>query len=366
MSQVSLLKNDTKQDIPLAGMNADLGLFYQLLEMVEGDWSDSVEGICSHIRERFGALTVFLSVFDKNYNEFIYITFSINNELRKKFDAKNITLTRESGLDILKKVYSKKKNILEYGIFEGASLLELVSIYLDDDKKEAKKLIHETDLKTIVAIPDVDATKDYTCYFHILTDRFVEEKEKHLINDYLTQLHVALEIVFLVRDLYIKATHDGLTKLFNHKQGHILLGKEMDRVNRNRQPLCVVMADIDYFKKVNDRYGHQAGNGVLEFLAELFSKSLRKCDVISRYGGEEFLIVLPDTGKLGACEVLKRLKDSIENHSFFQNGKKFSVTASFGLCQYDRARHNDAIALIREADDFLYRAKQNGRNRIEC
>ncbi|HOO70239.1 MAG TPA: GGDEF domain-containing protein [Spirochaetota bacterium] len=347
-------------------MDADLGLFYQLLEMVEGDWSDSIEGICKHIRERFSAQAVFLSVFDRNYNEFIYITFSISNDLRNFISEKGFVLSRESALDIIKKVYLKKKNILEYGIFEGSALLELTSIYLDDNKKEAKNIIRETGMKTVVAIPDLDASGDYVCYFHILTNRLVENNEKTLINDYLTQLHVALEIVFLVRDLYIKATHDGLTKLFNHKQGHILLGKEIDRVQRNKQPLSIAMVDIDFFKKINDRHGHQAGNKVLEYLAELFSATLRKCDVISRYGGEEFLIVLPDTGKLGACEVIKRLKDSIENHAFIFNGRKCSVTASFGLCQYDRVKHHDALALIKDADEYLYRAKQNGRNRIEC
>jgi diguanylate cyclase (GGDEF)-like protein len=316
--------------------------------------------------ERFSAQGVLLSVFDRTYNEFIYIAYSINEHLANYIARKGLALNRERVLDVIKKAYLKKKNILEYGIFEGITLLDLVSVYIGDDRREAKNIIRETGLKTVFAIPDLDASRDYVCYFHILTDRTVEAHERSLINDYLTQLHVALEIVFLVRDLYIKATHDGLTKLFNHKQGHILLGKELDRVHRNRQPLCVAMADIDFFKRVNDRHGHQAGNDVLEYVAALFTGALRKCDMVSRYGGEEFLIVLPDTGKLGACEVLKRLKDSIETHSFCFNGKKCQVTASFGLCQYDRSRHHDAHALIREADDLLYRAKQNGRNRIEC
>ena len=368
MPYMGLLKDvqtKTPQSHLPHGMDADLGLFYQLLQMVDGDWSDSINGICTHIRDRFNALGVFLSVFDKKYNEFIYLTFSLKDEIHEKLKEKKIRLTVETGLDILKRVYSKRKNILEYGIFEGDSLDDLIDTYFKKNRKKSRKFARDINLKTVFAIPDLDANKDYTCFFHILTDREVRDDEKDLINDYLTQLHVALEIIFLVRELYIKATHDSLTKLFNHKQGQILLSKEIDRVHRNKQPLSVVMIDIDYFKRVNDIYGHQAGNKVLEYMGTLLSNSLRRCDVISRYGGEEFLVVFPDTRGDQALEVIKRLKDTLERHDFNCFGKKYSVTASFGLCQFDHSRHFDASSLIQDADRQLYRAKQMGRNRIE-
>ena len=357
--------DNTDAEIIHHGNDADLGLFNQLLQMIEGDWSDSVQGICDHILDKFKALAIFLSVFDKNYNEFIYISYSIKDGLDEKIKKYNMKMSRETVLDILKKVSSREKSILEYGLFSGEGLFDLAKIYFDGQEKITRSIIEDTGVKTVYAIPDLDANKDYTCFFHIITPRSVNENERILVNEYLTQLHVALEIVFHVRDLYIKATHDGLTKLFNHKQGLILLRKEMDRVIRNKQPLSIAMMDIDHFKIINDTHGHLAGNMVLEYISSLLTDSLRKCDIVSRYGGEEILIILPDTGTKSALIVLKRLKDSIQDHVFKSQTGKFHVTASFGLAQFNPKAHDDVDSFLDSADEMLLSAKRNGRNRIE-
>jgi diguanylate cyclase (GGDEF)-like protein len=167
-----------------------------------------------------------------------------------------------------------------------------------------------------------------------------------------------------VRELFIKATHDGLTRLLNHKQGEILLKAEMERVRRNRQPLTVVMMDLDHFKNVNDTYGHRTGDMVLQTVGALLTKGLRKCDIISRFGGEEFLLGLVDTDLEGALEVTRRLKDSIQFHDFSAGDGRFTVTVSMGVIAFDALRHTGVDRIIGDADDKLYHAKNNGRNRI--
>lgn len=345
-------------------MDADLGLFNQLLEMVDGDWSDSIKGICDHILERFHALGVFISVFDKTYNEFIYIHFSLNDGMRRNLAANRIIFTQEAALETIRKVYEEKKSIVEYGIFSGPELIDLVSIYFDHDQRRAVQMLNEFNLRTVFAVPDMDANKNFTCFFHILTDRDVNPAERTMVNEYLTQLHVALEIVFLVRELYIKATHDSLTRLFNHRQGLVHLKEEIDRVRRNRQPLCVVMMDLDHFKLVNDTYGHKTGDEVLERIGAIMTAGLRTCDVVSRYGGEEFLIILPDTRVKYAVEVCRRLKEKIGKRVFRAGRRDFNVTASFGLVQFGKTFKTVDDVII-AADRMLYRAKENGRDRVE-
>jgi len=346
-------------------MDADLGLFNQLLQMVDGDWSDSLQGICDHILTRMDALGVVLSVFDKSYDEFIYIVYSIKKEADEILTHNKIKITTKTTLNILKTIYKKNENILEQGILSGDVLHELAKTNFDYDDDRTSIILKDLNLKSVIALPVISDKKDFSCFFHICTDREVNDVEKELFDEYINQLNIATEIIFLVRELYIKATHDGLTKLFNHKQGEILLGNEFERVKRNKQPLSLVMLDIDFFKKVNDKFGHQAGDEVLKYIGNLLSESLRRCDIISRYGGEEFMLVLPDTELKSTFEVIDRLKDTIQNHKFVFSNSEYSVTSSFGLVQFDEKEHKNPGALINDADKKLYEAKNKGRNRIE-
>jgi diguanylate cyclase (GGDEF)-like protein len=344
--------------------NADLGLFNQLLQMIDGDWSDSINGICDHIQTRFNALGVSLNVFDKNYNEFIYFAYSTDRHSESILASNGITIRSEMALDVIKSVYEINKNILEYSEFSGNKILELTRVFSNVDEERVRKVLTELNLKTISIVPLLDANNSFRCSFHIFTSRSITENDRALIEEYTDQLNVALEIIFLVRELYIRATHDSLTKLFNHKQGIILLNRELIRIQRNGSPLSIAMLDLDHFKKINDRYGHHAGDEVLKHVSTLLTEGMRKVDIISRYGGEEFLLVFPDTDLNKSVEVLKRLKESIQSHVFNDSGNTYSITASFGVAQYHAEQHTDAACLIEEADKYLYQAKDEGRNRI--
>ncbi len=155
---------------------------------------------------------------------------------------------------------------------------------------------------------------------------------------------------------------DGLTGLYNHRYSIEGLGCEIERFNRLGQPVSVAMLDIDYFKRYNDTYGHRAGDMVLKELSEILKKNIRKIDMAGRYGGEEFILILPATSKSQAEILAERIRKTVQNHPFCQ-GRLNSVTVSIGIaaCPEDS---NIPEALIEKSDNALYEAKEKGRNRV--
>lgn len=161
-----------------------------------------------------------------------------------------------------------------------------------------------------------------------------------------------------------EATHDRLTGLWN--RGRVLdqLGRELIRARREHRPLSVVIADIDHFKRVNDTHGHQGGDEVLRQVAERMSALSTERDCLGRYGGEEFLIVLPGCDAARAHASADRLRDAVAATPVVAGGTTLPITVSLGVASTDRADEPPA-ALIRLADEALYRAKAGGRNRVE-
>jgi two-component system cell cycle response regulator len=159
---------------------------------------------------------------------------------------------------------------------------------------------------------------------------------------------------------------DHLTCLYNRRFLEEALGREFQRVQRRRNNLSVLIMDIDHFKKVNDNYGHQQGDSVLCRVASLFRKELRDYDIAARFGGEEFMAVIPEASMTEAASVAERIRKSVEGAVFNGNGEDVKITVSLGISTYPAPEINSAEALIREADKALYRAKMKGRNRIEA
>lgn len=161
------------------------------------------------------------------------------------------------------------------------------------------------------------------------------------------------------------ASKDGLTGLFNHALLMDLFNKEYKKQERNLAELTFVMLDIDYFKKVNDTYGHTAGDIILKELSDILINSSRNGDIVGRYGGEEFSIVLPETSAENAYKLCERIRKLVENREFYTGSENIKITISMGLYCKDV---NDNIAsddMIKSADKALYAAKQAGRNRVE-
>lgn len=162
-----------------------------------------------------------------------------------------------------------------------------------------------------------------------------------------------------------QAQHDSLTGLLNHAQILTCLEKEMQRVERQETSLVVLMGDLDHFKKVNDSYGHTAGDAVLVEIALRMRDELRTYDSIGRYGGEEFLILLPGCTKKEGSDIANRIRERIQAPPVMFHDTPISVTISMGLVEYTSAKPTGLSDLVQRADQAMYAAKQNGRNRVE-
>ena len=164
--------------------------------------------------------------------------------------------------------------------------------------------------------------------------------------------------------LEILATFDSLTGLYNRRA---ILGKLHELINlanRYKEDFSLSMLDIDHFKRVNDRYGHLTGDEVLEKIATLIRRNIRDTDIVGRYGGEEFIIILPKTNLSSAWVVAERLRTIIEKTEMKDSaGNVFAITVSQGLAGWER--DEDATSLISRADEALYKAKEKGRNRVQ-
>jgi len=174
------------------------------------------------------------------------------------------------------------------------------------------------------------------------------------------------EALLQARDaLRFEAAHDPLTTLWNHGAILDFLRRELDRQQRTLQPLGVMMADLDYFKKINDTHGHLVGDTVLQQVARRFQGALRSYDFVGRYGGEEFLILVPGCGVADLIATAERLRCSIADHPIATSVGNVPVTVSMGLASTaEKGMESDWQQVLRAADAALYIAKAEGRNRV--
>ena len=160
--------------------------------------------------------------------------------------------------------------------------------------------------------------------------------------------------------LYELAITDDKTGLYNHKFFKTISEMELDKAKRGLEPLSLFMMDLDNFKKLNDTYGHLVGDDVLKRLAKILKKETRKYDLISRFGGEEFIIILPNTDVKRAKVVCNRLRIKVQNDKIM---KKYGTTMSGGLTTYKKGDNIRKMQL--RADKAVYLAKKLGKNRVE-
>lgn len=172
-----------------------------------------------------------------------------------------------------------------------------------------------------------------------------------------------MEVSRLYEAVEDQATHDELTGVANRRGILELLERELARAEREDTPFSIAVFDIDSFKKINDTFGHPAGDQVLKWVTGVIGRSIRPYDTLARYGGEEFLLLMPGAGADAGAIVAERARLAIQNGECIADGKRLRVTVSAGVATW--SRHVDTDALLRSADHVLYRAKQTGRNRVE-
>jgi len=158
-----------------------------------------------------------------------------------------------------------------------------------------------------------------------------------------------------------RATHDHLTSLPNRLAFNDRLAEELSRSRRHGTPLSIAVWDIDFFKAINDTYGHKSGDKALIIISKLLSQHCRKSDFLARFGGEEFVMLLPVTHGKDALVVANKLREIVEKSSFNANGSRVNITLSCGITEHIAGDDNESI--FERADSALYTAKQTGRNK---
>ncbi|HDD43279.1 MAG TPA: diguanylate cyclase [Candidatus Desulfofervidus auxilii] len=187
------------------------------------------------------------------------------------------------------------------------------------------------------------------------------QSEKEILNLILEHASIILENAYLYEKIRLKSITDELTGLYNRRYFLERLEMEWERAKRYKRPISLLLLDIDYFKKINDTYGHLAGDRVLRTLGKIVSQHMRRSEIAGRYGGEEFAILAPETDAESAVKLGERLRKTIENYSFPINGY-INLTISIGVA--DAIGVNSVTEFIQRADNALYKAKEAGRNRV--
>ncbi|MCU0287706.1 MAG: GGDEF domain-containing protein [Acidobacteria bacterium] len=182
----------------------------------------------------------------------------------------------------------------------------------------------------------------------------------HRLKKELSQAHEKVEAMTIT---------DEFTKIYNRKYFLTKINEEFQRAKRYGRPLCCIMMDIDYFKSLNDTYGHYFGDSILEQVARILKTNIRTSDIVARYWGEEFIILLPEVGQEGAAVTAEKIRLLVEQAEISTAaGTPIPITASLGAAYFSPThlkKENDYQQLIKAADAALYLAKLNGRNRVE-
>lgn len=278
-----------------------------------------------------------------------------------------------NGYSLLSKLFEMKSNFKEalrfykYASAAQESLLNEVSV-----KKIAElRTLYETEskereislLKANQKILNIQNSKQkQQRNFALLFSLLFMALAFVLYNMYKIKKRVNIQLEAANKKLEKASRTDPLTGLSNRRDILIRLDSEVNRFNRNRQKFSLILADIDDFKIFNDKYGHDCGDYILKSIADVLEFTLRKQDSISRWGGEEFLILLPDTDLKGAVNAAEKIKKKVAQSLFIHSGKKLSITMTFGVSVFQEGMTIDTC--VKEADIALYVGKERGKNRV--
>lgn len=221
------------------------------------------------------------------------------------------------------------------------------------------------DVKSLICVPITAKVKKFGL---ILLEqdfpRAFDSDKVRLLTIIAQQVGMAMENAELYQRMQELAVKDNLTGAYNRMYFSEKIKAEFENAQRNKAEGAIVMFDIDYFKKINDTYGHLFGDKVLKTLSELVMESIRSNDVLARIGGEEFIILFPNISLTQACEVCERLRKKIEVTAIKDNSTAVSVSASFGITAFP-GNYSNTTELLKSVDDALYDAKKSGRNCIK-
>jgi len=234
-------------------------------------------------------------------------------------------------------------------------------------KENIQSVLHKRDLiDSILAGREFSyktGRKDEIHHYTVRTSEILEKKGQTA--GYLITITDITGYISSMKKLQELASIDGLTGIFNRRHFFEQSSRELEKARRQNYGLSVIILDIDFFKEVNDNYGHQAGDSVLQYISRICQQSIRTVDILGRYGGEEFIIFLPNTTVKDSVVVANRVKKKIEAAEIPYQDELIKVTASFGVTGIDMVKNETLSYFLKHADDALYRAKSGGRNRVQ-
>lgn len=198
----------------------------------------------------------------------------------------------------------------------------------------------------------------------ILGEQIAGEGYNDEEREYILNIAVLAAIAINNAFLFEMTTTDMMTKLKMKHYFYTILDEHLEKARSGAKPLCLMMLDIDFFKKFNDTYGHNCGDEILKRVAALVHENVRSIDLAARYGGEEFVVLLPDTDLPHATKIAERIRKSVQDDVLAYEGQELSVTISIGVAKYDGERDIAGKYLVDRADKALYLSKQEGRNRV--
>lgn len=184
-------------------------------------------------------------------------------------------------------------------------------------------------------------------------------------SELLARVRVGSRLVQYQQHLEYQTQVDSLTGLFNRRAFEKKIQEEFDRSLRYHNPFSLLILDVDNFKTINDTYGHHGGDAVLVKISETLRDKTRKSDFPSRYGGEEFVLILPETDQDNAVQVAGKIHEAIRTHAFGTSSQPFSLTVSIGVSSTSSQFYSDWRQMLKDADQALYVAKNSGKDRIE-
>jgi diguanylate cyclase (GGDEF)-like protein len=265
---------------------------------------------------------------------------------------------RRSGMEV--RVLSHAPDVLQI-LGEFRPELILMDLYMPDcDGLELARLIRQDNLWFDLPIVFLSSESDFDKQLHAL-----KSGGDHFLAKPIKPAHLASTVAsraLRYRELRGLIMRDSLTGLLNHSAVKEALARELARTRRGGSELSLAMIDIDFFKQINDSHGHPVGDQVIRALSRLLQQRLRRGDIIGRYGGEEFAVIMPGTPAAGARAALEKIRESFAKVSHYAEANEFHASFSAGIAECNG--QTDAETLLRLADDALYQAKHSGRNRV--
>ena len=355
----------------IAQRTEELRLANQTLLTLEQVWdmmnssrplSSVLETIVSSLYGEFGYIYSFIA--QKQYDE-KGPCYALKTYLENDFSTKMSNLTEENIYDF--KLYPKENGIIENAVKNKeisyyVSLKDFIEENVPNINEEAyKEYTENNNVKTIIIFP-ISVKDQFKGFLSVFSPRKeLKEDELSFLNLFARQIELAITIANLFETVKKQAVTDHLTNLFNRRFFEDALHREATRSLRTKQPFCLIGLDLDHLKRINDTYGHSMGDKAIATIANVINKTSRSVDVPSRYGGEEFFIILPNINAQGGVAAAERLRVAIEQSEV--EGLPEGITASLGVASFIEQTTN-IDELFEMCDKAMYSSKQKGRNQV--